>query len=100
MAKKSTPKVYKKDEFIVLVSKHSGLTKVDSGKALDAVFKSLEDVLKKDDAVNFIGYGSFGVSHRKAREGRNPQTGEKMKIKASKVVKFSAGKKLKDAANK
>ena len=100
MAKKSTPKVYKKDEFIALVSKHSGLTKVDSGKALDAVFKSLEDVLKKDDAVNFIGYGSFGVSHRKAREGRNPQTGEKMKIKASKVVKFSAGKKLKDAANK
>ncbi|WP_192485138.1 MULTISPECIES: HU family DNA-binding protein [Cysteiniphilum] len=97
MSKKSEPKAYKKDEFVSLVADSSGLNKTDSAKALDAVLASLEKVLANGDSVNFVGYGSFSIGHRAARDGRNPQTGEKIKIKASKTVKFSAGKKLKDA---
>ena len=97
MSKKAEPKAYKKDEFVSLVADSSGLNKTDSAKALDAVLASLEKVLANGDSVNFVGYGSFSIGHRAARDGRNPQTGEKIKIKASKTVKFSAGKKLKDA---
>ncbi|WP_440994159.1 HU family DNA-binding protein [Cysteiniphilum litorale] len=100
MSKKAESKSYKKDEFVALVSEKSGLNKTDSAKALDAVWQSLEDVLAKGDSVSFVGYGSFSVSQRAAREGRNPKTGEKMKIKASNAIKFSSGKKLKDAVNK
>ena len=97
MSKKSEPKAYKKDEFVALVGEKSGLSKADSAKALDAVLASLETVLSNGDSVSFVGYGSFSVGHRAARDGRNPQTGAKIKIKASKTVKFSASKKLKDA---
>ena len=100
MSKKSESKAYKKDDFVSLVSEKSGFNKTDSVKALDAVLQSLEHVLADGDSVNFVGYGSFSVSQRAAREGRNPKTGEKMKIKASKAVKFSSGKKLKSAVNK
>ena len=97
MSKKSEPKAYKKDEFVALVGEKSGLSKAGSAKALDAVLASLETVLSNGNSVSFVGYGSFSVGHRAARDSRNPQTGAKIKIKASKAVKFSAGKKLKDA---
>ncbi|MBK2124053.1 HU family DNA-binding protein [Fangia hongkongensis] len=100
MAKKSQVKSYSKDEFLNLVKEKSGLTKADATKALNAVFDSLEEVLAKGDRVSFVGYGSFEVGHRAARDGRNPQTGQKIKIKASNVVKFSPGKVLKEAVNK
>ena len=103
MAKKlqqKEKKVYNKKEFITLVSESSGLNKVDTGKALDSIFQSLEKILTHGDSVGFVGYGSFSVADRAAREGRNPKTGEKMTIKASKAVRFSVGKKLKDAVNK
>lgn len=97
---KKEKKIYNKKEFIALVSESSGLNKLDTGKALDGIFQSLEKILADGDSVSFIGYGSFSVADRAAREGRNPKTGEKMKIKASKAVRFSVGKKLKDAVNK
>ena len=99
MAKKKEPKSYKKDEFVSLVAKKSGLTKADSDKALNAVLESLTEVLKAGDAMSFIGFGKFSVGERAARDGRNPQTGKTIKIKASKVAKFSAGQGLKDAVN-
>ncbi|WP_119343100.1 HU family DNA-binding protein [Facilibium subflavum] len=93
-------KSYSKDEFLTLVKEKSGLTKADSARALNAIFDSLEDILSKGNKVSFVGYGSFSVGHRAAREGHNPQTGQKIKIKASNVVKFSPGKVLKEAVNK
>jgi DNA-binding protein HU-beta len=93
-------KAYNKKEFITLISESSGLNKADTGKALDSIFQSLEKILANGDSVGFVGYGSFSVADRAEREGRNPKTGEKMTIKASKAVRFSVGKKLKDAVNK
>ena len=84
MAKKKEPKSYKKDEFVSLVAKKSGLTKADSDKALNAVLESLTEVLKAGDAMSFIGFGKFSVGERAARDGRNPQTGKTIKIEASK----------------
>jgi len=99
MAKKKEPKSYKKDEFVDLVAKKTGATKADSNKALNAVLESLTEVLKAGDAVSFVGFGKFSVGDRAARDGRNPSTGKKIKIKASKVAKFTAGQGLKDAVN-
>ena len=99
MAKKKEPKNYKKDEFVSLVAKKSGLTKADSDKALDAVLESLTELLKAGDAMSFIGFGKFSVGDRAARTGRNPATGKEIKIAASKAAKFTAGKALKDAVN-
>ena len=79
-------------------SKDAGITKAAAGTALasfiDGVTKALK---KKDGKLTLVGFGTFSKSHRKARKGRNPQTGETIKIKASNVVKFKAGKKLKGA---
>lgn len=99
MSRVIRPKSYKKDEFLGLVSKKSGLSKVDSGRALDAVLKSLLSILANGDSINFIGYGSFSILKRDAREGRNPKTGERIQIKESRGIKFTPGKKLKDAIN-
>lgn len=74
----------------------AGLTKKDAGIAVDAVFGAIGDALAKGDSVQLIGFGSFSVKERAAREGRNPRTGETVKIAAAKVPAFKAGKALKD----
>jgi nucleoid DNA-binding protein len=89
-----------KTELVDAVAKTSGLTKVDSKKAVDALLEELTKALKKGDSIQLIGFGTFKVSARKARDGRNPRTGEVIKIPASKVPTFSAGSALKDAVNK
>jgi len=72
-------------------------TKREAQAAVDCVFKSITKALKKKDTVTLVGFGTFRVDKRKARKGRNPQTGEVLKIKAKKVPKFVAGKALKEA---
>ena len=89
-----------KTELVDAVTKTSGLKKVDTKKAVDALFEEITNALKGGDTVQIIGFGSFKVSDRNAREGRNPATGETIKIKAHKVPGFSAGAALKEAVNK
>ena len=72
-------------------------TKKEAQAAVDCVFSSITKALKKGDAVTLVGFGTFKVTKRKARKGRNPQTGEEINIKASKAPKFTAGKSLKEA---
>jgi len=72
-------------------------TKKEATSAVDAIFSTITQALKKKDAVTLVGFGTFKVDKRKARKGRNPQTGEEIKIKAKNVPKFVAGKALKDA---
>ena len=74
-------------------------TKKEAQAAVDSVFASITQALKKKGAVTLVGFGTFKVDKRKARTGRNPQTGEEIKIKAKNVPKFVAGKALKDAVN-
>jgi nucleoid DNA-binding protein len=74
-------------------------TKKEAQAAVDCVFASITQALKKKGAVTLVGFGTFKVDKRKARTGRNPQTGEEIKIKAKTVPKFVAGKALKDAVN-
>ena len=85
-----------KGDLINEVAKGLG-TKKEAQAAVDCVFSSITKALKKGDAVTLVGFGTFKVTKRKARKGRNPQTGEEIKIKASKAPKFTAGKALKDA---
>ena len=77
----------------------TGLTKVDAAAAVDAVFGAIVGSLKSGDDVRLVDFGTFSVKHRPASEGRNPRTGEKLQIPAANVVKFKAGKGLKDAVN-
>lgn len=86
-----------KTELIAKVAEKADLSKKDAGKAVDAVFASITGALKKGDKVQIIGFGSYEVRKRAARLGRNPQTGKEIKIAASKVPAFKAGKALKDA---
>jgi len=72
-------------------------TKKDAQAAVDIVFSTISDALRRGDSVSLIGFGTFKVDQRKARKGRNPQTGEEIDIEARKVPKFVAGKALKDA---
>lgn len=88
-----------KTELIAAMAEQAGLSKKDSEKALKAFVDVVTDELKKGEKVQLVGFGTFEVSDRKAREGRNPQTGKTMKIKASKSPKFKGGKALKDALN-
>jgi DNA-binding protein HU-beta len=89
-----------KTELIDKVSEESGLTKKDSGKAIDAVFESITEALAGGDKVQLVGFGSFEVHSREARKGRNPQTGEEILIAATKAPVFKAGKGLKDTVDK
>lgn len=89
----------KKIELVNEIAAHAELTKTDAGKALDAFIAVVSEALNKDDSVTIVGFGTFEVRKRKARTGRNPKTGEALKIKASKVPAFKAGKALKDAVN-
>lgn len=86
-----------KTELINAVAKKAELTKKDSARAVDAIFESITEALKKGDKVALAGFGNFHVLKRKARKGRNPRTGEEIKIPATKVPKFSPGKGLKEA---
>jgi DNA-binding protein HU-beta len=88
-----------KAELVAKVAELSGLTKADADKAVDGVFEAITNALKSGDEVRVVGFGSFSVAQRAASEGRNPRTGEKIKIAASKAPKFSAGKGLKEAVN-
>lgn len=89
----------KKSELVEAVAEKTGLTKADSTRALDAVFETIAGALEKGEKVPVAGFGTFAISERKAREGRNPQTGEKVKIAARKAVTFKAGSALKEAVN-
>ncbi len=86
-----------KAELIDAVAKSAALTKASAEKAVGGVISAVTDALKKGDRVTLVGFGSFEVSTRKARTGRNPQTGKEIKIAAAKVPKFRPGKALKDA---
>ena len=88
-----------KTELIAAIAEQAEISKKDSEKALKAFIDVVTAELKKDEKVQLVGFGTFEVSKRAAREGRNPQTGETMQIKASKSPKFTAGKALKDALN-
>jgi len=83
-----------KAQLIDAMAAESGLTKVDSKKALDSFIKVTVNALKGGDRLGLVGFGSFSVAQRSARTGRNPQTGKEIKIPAKKVVKFKAGSDL------
>lgn len=86
-----------KSELIESIASGSGLSKADAQRALDATIESITKTLKKGDTVSLVGFGTFSVKKRAARTGRNPATGETIKIKASKTPAFKAGKGFKDA---
>jgi DNA-binding protein HU-beta len=88
-----------KNELIDAVAKSSGLSKADTAKAVDGVFEEISNSLKRGDEVRLVGFGTFSVATRAASEGRNPRTGERIHIPATKQPKFKAGKGLKDAVN-
>lgn len=95
---KGGPKVNKND-LVAKVAEAAGLSKADAAKAVDGVFQAITDALKEGQEVRLVGFGTFNVTERAASEGRNPRTGEKLPIPASKQPKFKAGKGLKDAVN-
>lgn len=86
-----------KSDLVDAVAAESGLTKADAAKAVDALFNAVTEALKKGDEVRLVGFGTFAVSERAARTGKNPRTGEPLEIAASKQPKFKPGKALKDA---
>ena len=88
-----------RSELISSIADKTGLSKKDSEKALVAFIESVEEELQKGEKVQLIGFGTFEISERAARTGKNPQTGEAIKIPASKSPKFKAGKAFKDLVN-
>lgn len=88
-----------KVELVEVMADKAGISKKDAEGALKAFISAVEGELKKGGKVQLVGFGTFEVSKRAARKGRNPQTGEEMKIKASKSPKFKPGKAFKDALN-
>jgi DNA-binding protein HU-beta len=86
-----------KAELIDAIAEESGLTKVDSKKALDAFIKTTYETLKKGGNITLVGFGSFSVAERSARTGRNPQTGKPLQIAAKKAVKFKPGSELSES---
>ncbi len=88
-----------KGDLIEAVAEQAGLSKADAGRAVDALVDSVTDALKSGSQVSLVGFGTFSVKKRAARQGRNPRTGETIQIKASNVPGFKAGKALKDAVN-
>ncbi|NCO03321.1 MAG: HU family DNA-binding protein [Alphaproteobacteria bacterium] len=89
-----------KAELIEHVAKQTEMTKADAQRAVEAVFGGITATLKKGNDARFVGFGTFSVAKRAATTGRNPRTGEAIKIPASKNAKFKAGKELKEAVNK
>ena len=88
-----------KSELIDAIARHADISKAAAGRALDATVNAMKGALKKGDVVTLVGFGSFYVGRRTARQGRNPRTGAAIRIRAAKVPKFRAGKALKDAVN-
>ncbi|MEJ1096489.1 MULTISPECIES: HU family DNA-binding protein [unclassified Pseudoxanthomonas] len=88
-----------KSELIDAVADEAEVSKAEAGRAVDAVISSITKALKKGDSVTLVGFGTFQVRERAARTGRNPKTGDTIKIDASKNPAFKAGKALKDAVN-
>ena len=88
-----------KNDLVANVASSAGLSKADSAKAVDAVFETVTASLKGGNDVRLVGFGTFSVTARKASEGRNPRTGEKIQIPASNQPKFRDGKGLKEAVN-
>ncbi len=88
-----------KGELINTIAEKANLTKAQAADALNAVIDAVEGSLKGGDKVTLVGFGTFSVSHRAARKGRNPQTGKEIDIAARNVVKFKPGKELSDAVN-
>lgn len=88
-----------KTELVVAVAEQADISKKDAEKVLKAFVDVVTEEMKKGEKVQLVGFGTFEVSERVAREGRNPQTGKTMKIEACKAPKFKAGKALKDAVN-
>ena len=88
-----------KTELIAAIAEQAGISKKDAEKALKAFTDVVADELKKGEKVQLVGFGTFEVAERRAREGRNPQTNEPMQIAASKAPRFKAGKALKDVVN-
>lgn len=88
-----------KSGLIDAIAKHADISKAAAGRALDAAVNSIRTSLRKGDVVTLVGFGSFYVGKRTARQGRNPRTGDAIRIRAAKVPKFRAGKALKDAVN-
>lgn len=86
-----------KSELVEAIANHADINKKDAESTVNAFLDVVSDALKKGDSVNVTGFGSFDVTDRKARTGRNPQTGAPVQIPASKAVRFKAGKSLKDA---
>ena len=91
--------IMNKTDLIAEIAKETGLTKKDAGSAVNAFVDIVSEELKKGGKVQLVGFGTFEISERAAREGRNPQTGEAMEIHSSKTPKFKAGKALKDFVN-
>ncbi len=89
-----------KNDLVATVAESSELSKADSSKAVDAVFDAIKRSLSTGTEVRLVGFGTFSVARRKASEGRNPRTGEKIQIPASNQPKFKAGKALKEAVNR
>jgi DNA-binding protein HU-beta len=95
----SSTKTINKADLVSMVADKTEMSKTDAATAVDSVLDAITSALKKGMEVRLVGFGNFYVNNRKAGEGRNPQTGEKIKIPASKQPKFKAGKGLKDAIN-
>ncbi len=88
-----------KTDLISTVANTTGLKQAEAATAIDGVLSAIKDALKEGNDVRLVGFGTFSVTERSASEGRNPQTGEKIQIPASKQARFKAGKTLKDALN-
>lgn len=88
-----------KSELIDSIAASADISKAAAGRAVDATIEAVKKAMKKGDMVTLVGFGTFYIGKRAARTGRNPRTGEAIKIKAAKVPKFRAGKGLKDAIN-
>ncbi|CAN1509284.1 HimA Bacterial nucleoid DNA-binding protein [Burkholderiaceae bacterium] len=88
-----------KSELVEHIAKNADISKAAAARALDSTITAIRTTLKKGGTVSLVGFGSFAVTKRPARKGRNPRTGAEIKIKAAKVPKFRPGKGLKDALN-
>jgi DNA-binding protein HU-beta len=88
-----------KNDLVAVVADKTGLSKADATGAVDCVFDAITEAMQRGDEVRLVGFGTFTVTTRRASEGRNPRTGERIQIPASKQPKFRAGKGLKDAVN-
>ena len=90
----------KVNELVKYIAENANVTQIEAKATLEAMIKGITESLSKNDNVTLVGFGTFQVKDRSAREGRNPNTGETIQIKASKVPSFKAGKTLKEAVNK